>query len=75
MPDRPMPAEQWTTGGPTLSSRLPLSLTAPRNSRKVSEEDSSAEFHGLGFGFESNFGRLVNNSDANSVKLNDIRDP
>ena len=36
VPDLPMPAEQWTTGGPTLSSRLPLSLTAPRNSRKVS---------------------------------------
>ena len=37
VPDLPMPAEQWTTGGPALSrSRLPLSLTAPRNSRKVS---------------------------------------
>ena len=36
VPDRPMPAEQCTTAGPALSSRLPLSRTAPRNSRKVS---------------------------------------
>ena len=36
-PERPIPAEQWTTAGPALSlSRLPDSRTAPRNSRKVS---------------------------------------
>lgn len=35
-PERPMPAEQCTTAGPQLLSRLPDSRTAPRNSRKVS---------------------------------------
>ena len=36
VPDRPIPAEQCTTAGPTSSSRLPLSRTACKNSRKLS---------------------------------------
>ena len=36
VPDLPMPAEQCTMAGPTSSSRLPLSRTAWRYSKKLS---------------------------------------
>jgi len=35
VPDRPMPAEQCTTGGPTFSSSTPESRTCLRNCRKA----------------------------------------
>lgn len=38
VPDRPIPAEQWTIGGPTLEFKAPLSLTTCkkwRNARGV----------------------------------------
>ena len=36
VPDLPMPAEQCTMAGPTSPSRLPLSRTAWRYSKKLS---------------------------------------
>jgi hypothetical protein len=35
VPERPMPAEQWTTGGPTFWSRAPLSRTTIRKLRNA----------------------------------------
>lgn len=35
VPERPMPAEQWTTGGPTFWSRAPLSRTTIKKLRNA----------------------------------------
>lgn len=35
VPDLPIPAEQWTTAGPTFSSRAPDFLTSAKNRKNA----------------------------------------